>query len=652
MGKTWVKIFLLFVFLPSIIKAQYQLPGSEGGIREDEEMKPEVDEKIEANVYTWNLSGNGAFINNTILDTLQDYFHIFNPIHKNSITSTFTGNYGGSYLNNDFFARKYNNDFFFLHTHDAYLLTPDNIRYYNTTTPYTMLEYSQSEKQREHNETRFNVLHSQNVTDRLNFTLKYDQAKSDGQYDEQVNKNSFISLYSSYNSDIFNVHGGFISNSIANLENGGLVNDDELLDEEIRPLPDVLSINLLGASVKYKNSYYFATAEYKLGKYIKSENEEEVFKPWVGFIYSVEVSQNLRQFKEDELKLDANSAFFGPTLLDTLVTNDSIRLNRITNIFQIKQYETPEKKASFGKRAFIGVDLVRTVHPGLSYESVSKGRYTNLFVGGGIFRNEGNFWKWNAEGKFFITGYRSGQTEISASIWKPIPFFKDSLASIKIDGRLETLVPDYFQENFGSNRIRWDNRLNNEQRMTAGFTFSSPKRQLEAGVNYALINNYIYNDTIGVPRQTKREILVLSAFLNKGFTLKNFHIKARFLAQKSSLQEFIHLPEFSAHLSVYYKFVISKVLFTQLGIDARYNTEYYADAYHPATGLFYLQNEKKIGNYPYLDGYASLKLKRTRIFFKYINIGSGFINKEYFGAFHYPMNAMTFRLGVAWSFYD
>jgi hypothetical protein len=188
--------------------------------------------------------------------------------------------------------------------------------------------------------------------------------------------------------------------------------------------------------------------------------------------------------------------------------------------------------------------------------------------------------------------------------------------------------------------------------MTAGIVFKSPKRNLEMGASYALINNFIYNDTLGLPAQTNKELLILAAFLNKKIVLGNFNIDTKFLAQKASSSDLIHLPDFSAYLGMYYKFVLAKVMFTQIGVDTRYNTKYYVDAYSPATGFFYLQNEKKLGNYPYIDVYASLKLKRTRLFFKLMNVGTSFMKEDIFTALHYPMNKMTFRLGLDWKFYD
>ncbi len=191
-----------------------------------------------------------------------------------------------------------------------------------------------------------------------------------------------------------------------------------------------------------------------------------------------------------------------------------------------------------------------------------------------------------------------------------------------------------------------------EQRMVAGGEFDVPNRNLKMGANYALINNYIYNNNEGIPSQTGKELLVISAYADKDFNIWNFHFRPRILWQQASDETYIHLPKFSTFISTYYKFIWSKVMHAQIGFDVRYNTLYYADAYSPATGLFYLQNEKKYGNYPYIDAYANLRLKRTTVFFKMMNLGTRFLDGEYITTPHYPMPRSAFRFGITWVFYD
>jgi hypothetical protein len=638
-----------------------------GGSENQEDAEPEK-KAVKAHVKSWKIREYGIFTDSVKIDTLLSNFHNFNPVLKNSITATYTGNYGGASLDNDFSKRGDAAGFYFFRTHDAYLLTPAALNHYNTTTPYTLLDYSQSESKNKFNETRFNILHSQNVNRYLNLTFRYDQAKSQGQYKYQENKNHFITLYSSYNKDQLSVYGGFIFNRIANQESGGIVNDDDLLTTD----PEWIVPNLTDASSTYRNSTWFADAEYRLGLKDKSDDEAKtIFVPLAGFLYSLRVSSNTRLFGEGR-DID-NSAFFKNSWLNQNFTDDSVRFNVITNLFQLKFYESTRRKFSFGKRAFTGIEMVRAsmeapgydqpvfpFHPGdyegTNYTGPSPRRYgqnySNAFFGGGIFRESGKFWTWNFDGKQYFSGIKGGQTEINGIISKPVHFMKDSLANIRISGNLWNRVPDYFQQRYFSNRFKWEKDFANEQSMNASFTFTSPRSKLETGARYSLFNNFIYHDTLGIPAQTKNELLILSAWLNKELKWKHFSLQTQILWQKASAPRFIHLPELSARGVLSLDFVLSKVLFVQMGSDVRYNTAYFADAYQPATGFFYLQNSRKLGNYPYIDLFANLKLKRTRVFFQYLNAGSLFLERNYFTALHHPMNKATFRLGVAWSFYD
>ncbi|HKI87845.1 MAG TPA: putative porin, partial [Draconibacterium sp.] len=571
MLKTKIIYFFLFItlFFPDITRSQIRPDTGNTGNIETEGVETSKPEKVIApKIKMWKLDGYGAFQDSVKLDTLQDYIHLYNPVFKNVITATYLGNYGTPYLNNDFFGRQSNMDFFFLRTREAYLLTPEAIEYFNTRTPYTRLEYSQSENKSQKNETRFNVLHSQNVNPYLNFTFRYDQARSQGQYQNQESKNNFVTLYSSYNKDHLKIHSGFITNSIQNGENGGLKKDSLIRSGKDS---EFLDVNLNASRSQFRNTYFFANGEYRLGKDIQTVKEDSfIFRPIVGLIYSFEYQQNLQEFFDEE---DTTNTFFQNTYYGNSYIKDSTRFRKISNIVQLKQYENTERKMSFGKRAFIGQEFVKASSPGPIAEIFNRQtrKYSNVYVGGGIFRQTGNFWNWNFEGKFYLIGRNVGQTELSGVISKPLDILEDSTASITVKGALENLVPDYFQEEFYSNHVRWKNDLKMEQNMTVKGSFKSPKRKLELGVNYAIINNYIYNDTLGIPTQTSKELLVLSAFLDKDFNYRNLHFRTRLLWQKVSNQEYIHVPDFSTFISAYYKFVLSKVMFTQLGVDMRYN---------------------------------------------------------------------------------
>lgn len=649
-------ILILFLNLTLTISAQSQIFEEFDADREGEEKTEKKENEIFPYVGTWKLSEYGAFQDSSKLDTLIDEFQIYHPVFKNSITSSYLGNYGTPAINNNFFDRKSNVDFIFMKSRESYMLTPANIQYYNTRTPYTRLDFSQSENRTIKNETRFNVFHSQNVNPNLNFTLRMDIAKSAGQYTAQESKNNFITLYSSYNSDNLNIYSGFITNTVKNNENGGLTADSLLFNGAETEL---LNVNLNSSKSNFKGTFYFVNGEYRFGKTIKTLKDTAEFRPVFGIMLNSQYERYKQIFTDEE---ESGNTFFDNTYYGEDYLTDSIRFNKVSNVFQLKQYENAERKTSFGKRAYLGFDVIKTITPGMDstryagqdtsrYESIVH-NYSNLYAGGGIFRETGKFWTWNFNGKIYLVGKKAGQTELSGIISKPFSVFRDTLAALVISGSINNTVADYFQQEFYSNHYRWNNNFNMEQRMDVNGSIISPKFKLKLSGNYSIINNFIYNNYEGIPSQTGKELLVISAFADKDFHTRNLHFRVRALWQQASNEEYIHIPDFSAFVSAYYKFVISKVLFTQIGTDMRYNTKYYADAYSPATGLFYLQNEKKYGNFPYIDVYANLRLKRTIVFFKMLNIGTNFIDGEYITTPHYPMPRSTFRFGLSWLFYD
>ena len=113
------------------------------------------------------------------------------------------------------------------------------------------------------------------------------------------------------------------------------------------------------------------------------------------------------------------------------------------------------------------------------------------------------------------------------------------------------------------------------------------------------------------------------------------------------------MPDFLARVSIFPTLPLFKnACVFQPGIDLFYNTAYYASAYMPATRMFYLQDEKKIGNYVYMDVFANLMVKRFRIFVKYQHLNSFWSQSRYYMVPHYPIQDGIIKFGMSWSFYD
>ncbi len=90
----------------------------------------------------------------------------------------------------------------------------------------------------------------------------------------------------------------------------------------------------------------------------------------------------------------------------------------------------------------------------------------------------------------------------------------------------------------------------------------------------------------------------------------------------------------------------------QIGGEAMIHTQYNAMNYMPATGRYFNQSESETGNYPFINVFLNLKIKRTRIFMMVDHLNSGWTGYEYFLVPNYPLNIRMFRYGIAWTFYD
>ena len=93
-----------------------------------------------------------------------------------------------------------------------------------------------------------------------------------------------------------------------------------------------------------------------------------------------------------------------------------------------------------------------------------------------------------------------------------------------------------------------------------------------------------------------------------------------------------------------------QVLMVQLGANMYYNTSYYAPYYEPATQQFQVQDEVKVGNFPLVNAYVNFHLKQARFFVMGYNLGSKFVNPNYFSLAHYPLDPFVLKMGVAVTF--
>ena len=170
--------------------------------------------------------------------------------------------------------------------------------------------------------------------------------------------------------------------------------------------------------------------------------------------------------------------------------------------------------------------------------------------------------------------------------------------------------------------------------------------------NYYMLHNYVYFNEELTPTLLDAYANIIQLHLYAPFRYKGLGILFNGYLQYSN-KDVIQVPVFAGQLDLFYRFNIFKnKAQLQLGLNAAYNTSYYADAYYPLLHQFYHQHEVKVGNYCYLDLYLAIRVQRINIFFKGTHLLCGLMGFRYFTTPDYPMQSPGFSVGITWRFHD
>ena len=203
------------------------------------------------------------------------------------------------------------------------------------------------------------------------------------------------------------------------------------------------------------------------------------------------------------------------------------------------------------------------------------------------------------------------------------------------------------------NNFQWENDFAKNGIASANVEFFMEKYFLAVGADMNLLHNYIIYGYDAKPKQINSANIVVDVYANKTFNFWKFHWFNEVAYQYIKDKEYVCLPDVVAYSSLFFKTdMFNKALALQIGLDAKFTSNYYGYAYMPATGVFYIQNEKKFGCYPNLGVYVGAKIKRFRVFGKLSNYNSSFMQPRFYSLHRIPENPMAFNFGISWEFYD
>lgn len=673
-------------------------------------------EKIPIGIYAWKVEPRFGTIMPSPLDTLPHLFPNDAFTEGRDGRYNTTGNLGAprySRIHTDNATAGFTPAFIFARPYDFFVTAPEQLLYTNTKSPFTNITYHECGN-KDNGEDRIRGIFSTNVNRRTGLGFKLDYLYGRGYYASQNTAHFNGTLFASYRGERYELHAHYSANHLKNSENGGVESDEYLTRPEIFPtkygpadMPTRLTKtwNKLNANRLYLNhKYNFGFIRYrdKEGNIVKADSAtggkalsslvnvqkeihepadsfatkgeesdsielESEYVPVAGLIHTLRVENNDRRFLSNISTNPTSPGFFENFYLPGDSAADLTRHLHVDNLFAIELREGFNRWAKAGLRIFARHEFDRFTLPSLQ---TGRDYYTeNRFsVGAQIKKENGRALRYSVLGEMRGGSGGWGEFNVEGNARLALPFMGDTLA-LFLNGFAKSEEPNFYFKHYHGRNAWWDNSLDKEIRLRAAATLSYRRTRLgfaiESVQNMAYLEEsqipYYNEDGIQLTRygvttkQTGKNLQVISLSLGHDIQLGILHWDNELTYQLSSNKDLLPLPTFNAYSNLYLLFRLAKVLRTEIGVDGRFFTEYYAHTYSPLIGNFCLQDPTlrvKTGNYPILNAYANFHLKNTRFYVMASHINSKSGSGRPFLLAHYPINGLVLRLGVSWNFFN
>ncbi len=588
------------------------------------------------------------------LDTTLDNFQNYSPINQPHNPTIGLGSNGIAYremLFNPGKAIGFDPGF---HSLDLYRLTQDSLRFYRARSPYTELYYINGRSQ----EQTFKVTHSQNIKPNLNFGANFNRLGGDGFYNNQKTDHLNAALFAWYESPgkRYNIIGDVIFSNIKAGENGSAVNDTifegRILDKMAVP------VRLSGRSSDrpmqvWKRTQLFLRQSYYIGRKdsLAGEDASEKILPTQRISHTLSYTKDQYKFFRNEA--DIYGVFPVLPSRDYVLTNDSTMVSDLRNEFSYSFY-LRNKAVSFLKNELkLDLGLQNDLY---KYEQLGfKKNFSNTMLKAGIGYRFSDKVGINADLQQIAQGPQFGDFLYNA---KANFLLSKTIGRIVLGAYIQNKSPEQMYERVNYQYHSWDKNFRRSKINNLSFLYQNNKLHFSGKAEYYLIDNYLYYRETASPKQIEpvqsgSNINLLKITLMKDFEFGKFSLDNFLVYQKTDYQDLLRTPEVYTYNSFYYRSLLFKVLYTNIGFDLRFNTPFKAPAYAINVSQFYNDNQPlEYSTYPVIDLWVKATLRRTNLFLKYDYANQNLFSKGYYTVRGYPMQDKLLKFGVSWKFYD
>ncbi|MEY3342792.1 MAG: hypothetical protein RL090_476 [Bacteroidota bacterium] len=561
----------------------------------------------------------------TTTDTVRANTYFFDPSRWDQSTLIGTGGYGTARFNPLSPAMEYAVSRIGFNQFDYYGYRPMLFNHADTAgTRKSRTEYHLGSKKEQH----INLYHYQHLNKGFRFGVSVGAHTTPGDFTRQLSSGRRFMLSTAY-IDTNSRYMAILSYRfyrLFNEENGGISSDSSFeaaSSLDTRTLP----IFLDNAGINYRQNQYDINHSYKITNTSSSLPEWSLF-------HKLSLNRTSFVFQSE----NPDSGYFNTFLVDSTTTYDSTFHQRINNQFGVRySREFGLTTAALGAGLWVENSIYRLN----GYDAVSYNQLMMLI--------SFNLANQKSSAAFQWLQSVDSLSELTASLsTNTVDYGK-----FKLHLRYRSERPSEQVLYYVSNHFSWVNDFKNTRSLLLDFSHVMEKSDFDYGVNFSTANGLVYFREDALPQQFNKQLAYGRVYLKKGFRLGKFGADQRLTYSFSGNENVIRLPAINYFGSVYYRNLLFKnALDLRCGLDAAIWSSYYSYGYMPATAVFYLQDDRKTGGFPMLGFFVDLKIKTAVISLRLDHFNAGIGSREYYGAYRYPLQGRTLKIGVTWNLND
>lgn len=559
-------------------------------------------------------------------DTLLDNFHNYDPVAKSGWKYQDLGNIGSAAKPMYYSVPEVIGVTSGFHAYDLYFRDPSKRKFFDTKSPFTEMSAFFGGG----NRNMLDVAFARNVNPRWNIgldfnTLRIRKTLNPAQRDDHMTVQNAYGLHTNYRSENgrYWLLGAFSRMKHVVNEIGGII------PPEVDP-----------------NSLYFTYEDAKV--WLQNTRARDLRQDF-HLYHEYKLGNGLQFYHVFDRK---NQNLVVESLLDTpdALFFNSNRFNNPDTTQNKNDFE--EWRNEFGlKGTFKGFYYnsfmkLRNGRMESPFFPNKRSAFNEFYIGGELIGKISEKWEVSADGEYLIPGNFKIHG-IFISPWLDVEYTK------------ALYKPTSMQQIYYGNHFQWENNFSDigVDQVRGSIKVDLENLRLRPSLTLNRVNNYIYFGEDQLVAQASGEAFMIMPGFAANFRLgKKFRLDAEviFTQVSGEAADQFRIPKWYGNTRFYFDSpLFNENVFVQLGVDVRYKSSFFAEAYNPSYQQFYLQNTFNVYGYPVADIFLDFRINRTRVLFKYNHLNAGMMSNEgYFVTPDYTGYRSFLDLGITWYLFD